>query len=377
MAHRWRRGENCGNGGWLSGLLTGALSRLLPTASAAPLLTDADRRQGLAAVVDCALYVGGRRQPGSGHYAETFARSRRRRNGFVWLGLHEPSAALMAEVGRTFGLHELTVGQALTQGHRPAVERHGDVTLLVLRTARYVEHAELTDSSEVVDTGDVMVLVGQRFVITVRHGAAGALTSVRADLQQRQPLMSHGPWAVAYAVCARMVDAYLEVARQVEEDLEELEETVFGRGGADVQQIYQLKRELVEFKRAVLPLQDPLQLLVEQHRGDIPPGLAHYFADVTGRLARAVDRVNALDDLLNSVLQARLAQVAVDQNNDMRKIASWAAIAAVQTGIAGIYGMNFDHLPGLHWQYGYGAAIGVMAIAGITLHRMFRRSGWL
>jgi Mg2+ and Co2+ transporter CorA len=221
MAHRWGRGETFGNGVSLSGLLAGALSRLLPTAPAAPLPADADRRQGLAAVVDCALYVGGRRQPGNGHYAEEFARSRRRRNGFVWLGLHEPSAALMAEVGRTFGLHELTVGQALTQG------------------------------------------------------------------------------------------------------------------------------------------------------------LAHYFADVTGRLARAVDRVNAFDDLLNSVLQARLAQVAVDQNNDMRKIASWAAIAAAQTAIAGIYGMNFDHMPELHWQYGYLGAIGLMAVGGGILHRLFRRSGWL
>ncbi|WP_207232572.1 magnesium and cobalt transport protein CorA [Micromonospora kangleipakensis] len=337
-----------------------------------------ERRRGLDAVVDCAVYVGGQRQPGNGHYAEAFARARRRRDGFVWLGLHEPGAALMGEVGRTFGLHELTVGQALAQGHRPAVERHGDVTLLVLRTARYVEHAELTDTSEVVDTGDVMVLVGPRFVITVRHGAAGALTAVRADLQQRQTLMAHGPWAVAYAVCARMVDVYLEVAGHVEKDLEGLEETAFARGsGADVQQIYQLKRELVEFKRAVLPLQDPLRQLVEQHRGDIPDGLGHYFVDVTGRLARAVDRLNAFDDLLNSILQARLAQVTVDQNNDMRKIASWAAIAAVQTAIAGIYGMNFDHMPELHWTYGYAAALGVMAAAGLTLHRLFRRSGWL
>lgn len=376
MAYRWRHGE--GDGLSLSRLLAGTVGRLLPTAPSIPDQARADRRRGLDAVVDCAVYMGGRRQPGSWHYAEAFARARRRRDGFVWLGLHEPSAALMGEVGRTFGLHELTVGQALAEGHRPAVEQHSDVTLLVLRTARYVEHAELTDTSEVVDTGDVMVLVGQRFVITVRHGAAGALTLVRADLQRRQPLMAHGPWAVAYAVCARMVDVYLEVAGQVEKDLEGLEETAFARGsGADVQQIYQLKRELVEFKRAVLPLQDPLRQLVEQHRGDIPDGLGHYLVDVTGRLARAVDRVNAFDDLLNSILQARLAQVAVDQNNDMRKIASWAAIAAVQTAIAGIYGMNFDYMPELHWFYGYPLALLVMAGAGLLLHRLFRRSGWL
>jgi magnesium transporter len=330
------------------------------------------------AVVDCALYVDGRRQPGHNHYADAYVAARERRNAFVWLGLHEPDAAVMASIGATFGLHELTVEQALADGHRPAVETHGDVTLLVLRTARYVEHAELTDTSEVVDTGDVMVLLGQGFVITVRHGAAGALTSVREDLQQRRQVLAEGPWAVAYAVCARMVDLYLDVARHVERDLERLEETAFARdGGPDVQQIYQLKREFVEFKRAVLPLQEPLQHLLEQRRRDIPKGLHRYFGDAAGRLARAVDRVAAFDDLLNSILQARLAQVTVDQNNDMRKIASWAAIAAVQTAIAGIYGMNFEHMPELHWAYGYPGAVLLMAGAALYLHRLFRRSGWL
>jgi magnesium transporter len=223
-----------------------------------------------------------------------------------------------------------------------------------------------------------MVFVGHRFVITVRHGSAGALASVRADLQQRRPLLAHGPWAVGYAICARMVDLYLDVAGHVEKDLEKIEETTFARGaGGDVQQVYQLKRELVEFKRAVLPLQGPLQNLTEQHRGDLPDGLGRYFVDLSGRLARAVDRVAAFDELLNSILQARLAQVTVDQNNDMRKIASWAAIAAVQTAIAGIYGMNFEHMPELRWRYGYPAALLVMAAAGITLYRLFRRSRWL
>jgi magnesium transporter len=359
-------------------MLPAALARALGLTPLTPQIGPACADANPDAVVDCALYVNGQRQPGHSHYADAYAQARRRRNAFVWLGLHEPDAAVMADVGATFGLHELTVEQALTDGHRPAVETHGDVTLLVLRTARYVEHAELTETSEVVDTGDVMVLLGQGFVITVRHGAAGTLTSVRADLQQRRQVLAEGPWAVAYAVCTRMIDLYLDVARHVERDLERLEETAFARdGGPDVQQIYQLKRELVEFKRAVLPLQEPLQHLIEQNGRAIPKGLNRYFADATSRLARAVDRVAAFDDLLNSILQARLAQVTVDQNNDMRKIASWAAIAAVQTAIAGIYGMNFDHMPELHWAYGYPAALGVMAGAGLLLHRLLRRSGWL
>ncbi|MEU6076394.1 magnesium and cobalt transport protein CorA [Micromonospora sp. NPDC047074] len=330
------------------------------------------------AVVDCAVYVGGRREPGRPHFADAYARSRRARDAFVWLGLHEPDPAVMASVGRTFGLDDLTVEQALADGHRPTVRRDGDVTLLVLRTAGYVEHAELTDTSEVIDTGDVMVLLGDRFVITVRHGAAGTLTSVRADIERRPAVLAEGPWAVAYAVCSRMVDLYLEVAGHVERDLERVEETVFARDrSADIQHIYQLKREVVEFKRAVLPLQAPLRSLLDQRPDNPPRGLRRWFADVDSRLTRAVDRVAAYDDLLNSILQSRLAQLAVDQNNDMRKIAAWAAIAATQTGIAGIYGMNFATMPELGWRYGYPAALGLMALTAFTLHRLFRRSGWL
>ncbi|WP_229401658.1 magnesium and cobalt transport protein CorA [Micromonospora okii] len=353
-------------------LLRRALGRPAPTAPPAPTQPNPD------AVVDCAVYVDGRRQPGRPHYADAHARSRRGRRTFVWLGLHDPAPAVMAEVGRTFGLDEFSVAQALTDGHRPTVQRHGDVTLLVLRTAAYVEHAELTDTSEVIDTGDVMVFLGDRFVVTVRHGAAGALTTVRADVQGRPTLLAEGPWAVAYAVCARMVELYLEVAGHVEKDLERVEETVFARDrSADISQIYQLKREIVEFKRAVLPLQAPLRALVGPHADGPPPTLHRWFADVQGNLERAVDRVSAYDDLLNSILQSRLAQLAVEQNNDMRKIAAWAAIAATQTAVAGVYGMNFANMPELRWRYGYAAALLLMATAAFTLHRLFRRSGWL
>ncbi|WP_245714622.1 magnesium and cobalt transport protein CorA [Micromonospora inyonensis] len=331
------------------------------------------------AVVDCAVYLDGRRQPGRPHYADAYERARRQRSGFVWLGLHDPDSATMASVAATFQLHGLTIDQALTDGHRPAIEQHGDVTLLVCRTASYVEHAELTASSEVVDTGDVMVLLGDRFAITVRHGAPGALRAVRDELQRQPALLAQGPWAVAYAVCDRMVDSYLDVATQVEKDLERVEEAVFDRDRrtADVHQIYQLKRELVELKRAVMPLRGPLRWLADRRRDVLPATLRPYFADLDGRLDRAVDRVTAFDDLLNSVLQARLAQLSVDQNNDMRKIASWAAIAAVQTAIAGIYGMNFTHMPELTWRYGYFGALALMAVAALTLYRLFRRSGWL
>ncbi|MFF3870032.1 magnesium and cobalt transport protein CorA [Micromonospora sp. NPDC001898] len=344
-------------------------------------ITDAlpvGTRSNPDAVIDCAVYVDGRRQPGRPHYAEAYAQCRHGRRPFVWLGLHDPTPAVMAAVGSTFGLDEYSVAQALADGHRPTLQRHGDVTLLVLRTAGYVAHTELTDTSEVIDTGDVMVFLGDRYVITVRHGAAGALATVREDVQRRPAVLAEGPWAVAYAVCARMVELYLEVAGHVETDLERLEETVFARDrSADIQQIYQLKREIVEFKRAVLPLQAPLRALLGQQPDGPPPALRRWFADVDSDLARAVDRVGAYDDLLNSILQSRLAQLAVEQNNDMRKIAAWAAIAATQTAVAGIYGMNFTNMPELNWRYGYAGALLVMATAALTLHRLFRRSGWL
>lgn len=341
--------------------------------------SPAPRRSNPDAVVDCAVYVNGRREPGRPHYADAYARTRRGRDAFVWLGLHDPGPAVLAAVGRTFGLDELTVEQALADGHRPTVQRHGSVTVLVLRTAGYVEHDELTDTSEVIDTGDVMVLLGDRFALTVRHGAAGALRSVRADIERRTALLATGPWAVAYAVCARMVDSYLEVAGHVERDLERVEEAVFARDrSADIQHIYQLKREVVEFKRAVLPLQAPLRTLLAPDGSAGPPRALHrWFVDVDGRLSRAVDRVAAYDDLLTSIVQSRLAQLAVEQNNDMRKIAAWAAIAATQTGVAGIYGMNFEHMPELAWRYGYAGALTLMAVAALALYRLFRRSGWL
>ncbi|MFG2041139.1 magnesium and cobalt transport protein CorA [Dactylosporangium sp. NPDC048998] len=335
------------------------------------------RPEDEAAVMDCALYVRGSRQPGRPSFADAYAAARRRRNGFVWLGLFEPTQAQFTAIAELVGLDEATVDKTLAVDRRPAIEQRGDITALTLRTARYVEHAELTETSEVVDTGAVTLLIGRQFVVSVRHGGAGALADVREQLQQRPALLGLGPWAVGYAVIERMVEVYHDVANGVEQDVEKLEETAFLRnGGCDVQQIYQLKRELLEFKRAVLPLQQPLRRMTDPS-SDVPPGLRQYFQDVHARLSQVVERVGSYNELLDSILQARLAQVGLDQNNDMRKIAAWAAIAAVPTAIAGIYGMNFDHMPELHWRYGYGLVAAIMASAMVTLHRLFRRSGWL
>jgi magnesium transporter len=361
-----------------------AMSRMLGTPPV-PLDKAPAQSPDNDAIVDCGLYLDGVRQPDRIHYAEALAQAQEHGNGFVWLGLKEPTDAQLASIAETFGLHELAVEDAVSSGQRPKVERYGEMIFCTLRTARYVEHEELTESSEVVETGDVMMFIGDHFIITVRHGDACKLSGVRAQLDERVDLLRHGPWAVAYAVYDLIVDVYLDVVGSIEDDIDVIEEVVFapesriaGRGRTRrIQRIYQLKRELMEFKRAVLPLQRPLSGLVHREVVDLPKEIRRYFRDVLDHLTRASEQVVYFDDLLNSILQARLAQVTVDQNNDMRKIAAWAGIAAVWTAIAGVYGMNFEHMPELGWQYGYPAVLAVMLAGSALLYRAFRKSGWL
>lgn len=340
--------------------------------------TPAVPRQAGSAVVDCGLYLDGIRQRGDWTYATALKEARQRRNAFVWLGLHSPSATEIAGVAAEYDLHELAVEDAVHAHQRPKLEHFGQVAFLALRTVRYVGQGEVTESSEIVETGHLMLFIGEHFVITVRHGEGAPLGPVRAALERRHELLKHGPWAVAYAVADRIVDLYMEVAFAVEQDIDALEETVFSRTKTpgNIQRIYQLKRELVEFRRAVVPLQRPLTTLVSE-QSDVPREVRRYFRDVQDHLTRTVEQVNSFDDLLNSILQARLAQVTVDQNNDMRKIAAWAAIAAVQTAVAGIYGMNFRYMPELDMRYGYPAVLALMLASAFTLYRLFRRAGWL
>ena len=382
MAERRQRPADAGAG---SGVLSRAwsapvraVSRMWNSTDPHPSVTDGadDVRSG---VVDCALYVDGVRRPEPVHYAEALEKARQHRNAFVWLGLHEPSAAEMGTVAKAYGLHELAAEDAVKGAQRPKLEQFSDeVTFMVLRTARYVDHDVLTETSEVVETGHVMAFVAPKFVITVRHGDACRLAPVRAGLEEKPELLEQGPWAVAYAVTDRVVDLYIEVAEKMEMDFDAIEESVFSREGhGRIQHIYQLKRELVEFRRAVIPLQRPLMALTADSNAEVPKVIRRYFRDVQDHLTRTVEQINSYDELLNSILQARLAQVTVDQNNDMRKIAAWAAIAAVQTAIAGIYGMNFRFMPELEWRYGYPAVLLLMLCSAVVLYRFFRRSGWL
>lgn len=337
-----------------------------------------------SAVVDCAVYRDGRRMEASACQTPHEAMLRvREGGGFAWIGLHEPTEAEFAVIAREFGLHPLAVEDAVHAHQRPKLERYDDTLFTVFKTIHYVEHAELTATSEVVETGEVMCFTGRDFVITVRHGGQGSLRALRHRLQDDPELLAKGPSAVLHSIADHVVDGYIAVAAAMQDDIDEVEIDVFStptKGsarGTDAGRIYQLKREVLEFKRAVSPLQRPMQLLSERPMRLIDPDIQKYFRDVADHLARVQEEVLGFDELLNSILQANLAQATVTQNEDMRKITSWAAIVAVPTMICGVYGMNFEHMPELKWTYGYPMVLGVIAVVCFSIHRTLKRNGWL
>ncbi|GHD78240.1 magnesium/cobalt transporter CorA [Streptomyces goshikiensis] len=332
-----------------------------------------------SAVVNCVVYHEGVRQEGCAEVEEALRRVRKTGEGFVWIGLHEPSQEEIAGLAALFGLHPLAVEDAVNAHQRPKVERYDDTLFSVFKTVRYVEHEELTATSEVVETGELMAFIGEDFVITIRHGGRGTLGPVREELEASPEQLTKGPAAVLHAMADHVVDDYMAVTDAVQNDIDAVETAVFSEygGRGDAGRIYQLKRELLELRRAVAPLARPLQQLATQPIPVIPPEIRTYFRDVADHLTRATEQIGAYDALLDSILQAHLAQVTVAQNEDMRKITAWAAIVAVPTMVCGVYGMNFDHMPELHWTYGYPAVLVVMAVICYVIHRGFRRNGWL
>jgi magnesium transporter len=324
-------------------------------------------------VVDCALYVDGRRQPG--RLPLVGARNAAKASGgFVWIGLHEPSTEELSGLAREFGLHPLAVEDAVNAHQRPKFERYGDSMFVVFKTSGYVEHRELTWDSEVVTTGEVMLFVGANFVVSVRHGV-GALHTVRARLEARPDLLKLGPASIIYAVADAVVDGHLEVADAIEGDVDEIEASVFApRVGRNVDRVYQFKREVLEFRRCVIPLVKPL---ADLRAAPEMAELGDELRDVDDHLQHVAEQVGGFDELLDTLLGSQLARVSVQQNDDMRKISAWVAIAAVPTAIAGIYGMNFEHMPELHWVFGYPLVLLVMLTVCTGLYRAFRKSGWL
>ncbi len=332
-----------------------------------------------SSVVNCVVYRDGVRQHGDCPAEEALRQACKSDGGFVWIGLHEPTQEEFAGLAELFGLHPLAVEDTVQAHQRPKVEQYDDTLFAVFKTVRYVEHTELTATSEVVDTGEIMIFTGPHFVITIRHGRHGSLGPVREALEAAPEHLAKGPAAVLHAIADHVVDDYLTVADNVQHDIDTVESAVFTEGTSyrDAGRIYQLKRELLELKRAAAPLDRPLKRLATQPIPLIGSDISAYFRDVADHLERITEQITSFDALLDSILQAHLAQVTVAQNEDMRKITAWAAIIAVPTMVCGIYGMNFDHMPELRWTYGYPMVLGIMAVACFLIHRGFRRNGWL
>jgi len=356
-----------GRRGWSPLTRRGQPSRQ-PVPAAAPPHDDVGAR-----IVDCALYEHGERRSGRLALEGALEQAGRCEDGFVWIGLHDPSPHEIETVADHFELHPLAVEDAVHAHQRAKLETYGDLLFCVLKTARYI------DSDELVQIGELMVFVGPTFVVTVRHGEGSPLGDVRADLEAHPDLLSIGPSSVLYAVADRVVDDYAVVIDGLATDIEEIEAQVFsGEKTNPAERIYRLKREVLEFRRAVQPLLGPMQRLSSRQAGlPLDPRTGDYFRDVHDHLVRDAERISGFDELLTGVLQANLAQLTVRDNQDMRRISAWVAIIAVPTMVFGIYGMNFEYMPELKWRFGYPLTLLMVLVVCATLYRRFRRAGWL
>ena len=321
-------------------------------------------------IVDCGIYVDGVRDPAR-HDVDAALREARAREGFVWIGLHEPTQAEFDRVAEAFDLHPLAVEDAIHAHQRPKLERYGDSLFVVFKPARYV------DANEVVEIGQIMVFVGADFVVTVRHGNTAALSDVRRLLEADPERLLWGPGSVLYAIADKVVDDYGVVMRGLDIDIDQIEHEVFsGPTAAHAERIFKLKREVLDFRRAVDPLEPALAELAAGLK-PIDERSADYFRDVHDHVLRVSEHLGGLDALLDSALNANVAQVGMRQNEDMRKISAWVAIIATPTMIAGIYGMNFEHMPELEWPIGYPLALALMVVSCLVLYRNFKRRDWL
>ncbi|MBI4518721.1 MAG: magnesium/cobalt transporter CorA [Deltaproteobacteria bacterium] len=323
----------------------------------------------MSMVVNCAAYADGRKIGPVD--IEDIGEILKFPGQFIWIGLHEPDEPLLRQIQQQFSLHDLAVEDALRAHQRPKLEEYADSLFVVLRTARWRDQQ--------IDFGETHIFVGPRYVVSVRHGASLSYADVRTRCESTPRLLRKGPGFVLYALMDFVVDHYFPIVDALQERLESFEEKIF-RGGFDrhtTEEIYALKRDLVALKRAVSPLVEVCNRLVRFDVELVPEDVRVYFRDVYDHVIRINESVDGLRELLTTALEANLSLISVGQNEVTKKLAAWAAILAVPTMIAGVYGMNFDFMPELHWRYGYAAIMGAMVgICGL-LYAQFKRTGWL
>jgi magnesium transporter len=322
-------------------------------------------------IVDCAHYRDGRRQNEGKLPLDVAASCVVGDGDFVWLGLFEPTVEELHDVGERFGLHELALEDAYRAHQRPKLEDYDDSYFVVLRPARY------DDDREEVEFGEIMLFLSSTYVIAVRHGEASGLELARKRLEQAPELLDQGPAAAVWAILDKVVDDYMPVVAGIDNDITEVEQEIFAERSDSTQRIYFLKREVIEFHHAVSPLLPPLEALERGAFPQLSEELRRYFRDVADHARRVDEQVTAQRELLTSILEANLALLSVKQNEVVRTISAWAAIIAVPTFLASIWGMNFADMPELREPWGYPLALGLMAVLVLVLHRFFRRIDWL
>jgi magnesium transporter len=322
-------------------------------------------------IVDVALYQDGRRVDGPSDISD-LVEVAKRDGGFVWLGLAEPTESEFNMVIGELNFHPLAIEDAINAKQRPKIEDYDGLTFFVIKTVFFDK------AKQAITTGELMCFISDHFIVIVRHGEGHPLTTVRHDLEQKPELLKLGPFAVLHAVADRIIDGYINIATALEEEVVGVENKVFsGKRKTFSQEIYFLKREIIEFKHAIEPLIIPLNKLTSESIPLLPIDIRPFFRDTLDHLTQACDHATGLDSLITSVLQADLAHIQVQQNTDVRRISAWVALASGPTMIAGIYGMNFEHMPELGTKYGYFVILGVMVCLTGFLVRSFRKSGWL
>ncbi|WP_309073155.1 magnesium/cobalt transporter CorA [Paenarthrobacter sp.] len=329
-------------------------------------------------IIDNAVYVDGVRSATPRTLEQTFE-TLAEHGGMAWIGLYRPTQEEMAAVAQEFGLHELAVEDAVSAHQRPKLERYDHNLFTVLRPARYL------DETETVEFGELHVFTGPNFVVTIRHAETGGVARVRKRLEGRPDLLRHGPEAVLYALLDQVVDDYAPVVAGLENDIDEIEDQLFSGDSAVSRRIYELAREVIQFQRAIHPLPDMMVLLekgFEKYGVDIE--LQRSLRDVEDHVQRVISRANSFRDLLQNALTLdgtltanRQNEASAAQNEQVKKISSWAAILFAPSFVAGVYGMNFDHMPELHWDFGYPLAVGLMFGAALLMYVIFKRKGWL
>jgi len=364
--------------------LTGRARRRAPEAPSGSL--PAQDVDGRVSMVDSAVYLDGDRVESPTTLADTFRSLRRHDGSVAWIGLYRPDQHELGSLAEEFDLHELAVEDAIVAHQRPKLERYDDTLFVVLRAAHYV------DSREEVEFGEVHLFVGPDFVITVRHSESPDLSAVRRRLESNPDLLALGPEAILYAILDRVVDGYLPVVAGLENDIDEIETEVFGSDPGVSRRIYELTREVIDFQRATRPLATVLANLAAGFaKYGTDEELQRYLRDVEDHLTQVIEQVDGFRQLLRDILTVNatlvaqrqneemrvLSEASIEQNDDVKRISAWAAILFAPTLVGTVYGMNFDHMPELHWAGGYPFALVLMLLVSVTLWGVFKYRRWI